>query len=79
MKTFKHYLAEAVKEIPVRIKLATEVSDAVADNIEAEMQRYDVVSFSNPQKTIMQEHPLDFGTKIRKRLSNTRNDQINTL
>jgi hypothetical protein len=67
MKTFKHYLAEAVKEIPVRIKLATEVSDAIADNIEAEMQRYDVVSFSNPQKTIMQEHPLDFGTKIRNR------------
>jgi hypothetical protein len=67
MKTFKHYLAEAVKEIPVRIKLATEVSDAMADNIEAEMQRYDVVSFSNPQKTIMQEHPLDFGTKIRNR------------
>ena len=65
MKTFKHYLAEAVKEIPVRIKLATEVTDDVTNVIEAEMQRYDVVSFGNPQKTIMQEHPLDFGTKIK--------------
>ena len=65
MKSFKQYLAEAVKEIPVRIKLATDVNDDMVDCIEAELQRYDVVSVSNPTKTIMQEHPLDFGTKIK--------------
>lgn len=65
MKSFKQYLAEAVKEIPVRIKLATDVSDDMVDTIESELQRYDVVSVSNPTKTIMQEHPLDFGTKIK--------------
>ena len=65
MKSFKHYLAEAVKEIPVRIKLATEVNDNMVDTVENELQRYDVVSVSKPVKTIMQEHPLDFGTKIK--------------
>jgi hypothetical protein len=65
MKTFRQYLAEAVKEIPMRIKIAGEVSDQITDTIEAELQRYDVVDISKPQKTIMQEHPLDFGTKIR--------------
>ena len=65
MKSFKQYLAEAVKEIPVRIKLATDVNDDMIDCIEAELQRYDVVSIGNPTKTIMQEHPLDFGTKIK--------------
>jgi hypothetical protein len=67
MKSFKHYLAEAVKEIPVRIKLATEVNDNMVDTVENELQRYDVVSVSKPVKTIMQEHPLDFGTKIKNR------------
>jgi hypothetical protein len=67
MKSFKHYLAEAVKEIPVRIKLATEVNDNIVDTVENELQRYDVVSVSKPVKTIMQEHPLDFGTKIKNR------------
>jgi hypothetical protein len=52
MKSFKQYLAEAVKEIPVRIKLATDVNDDMVDCIEAELQRYDVVSVSNPTKTI---------------------------
>jgi hypothetical protein len=65
MKTFKQYLAEAVKEIPVRIKIASDVTDDMMKTIEAELQRYDVVSVGSPQKTIMQEHPLDFGTKIR--------------
>ena len=65
MKTFKQYLAEAVKEIPVRIKVASDVSDDMMNTIDSELQRYDVVSVGTPQKTIMQEHPLDFGTKIR--------------
>ena len=65
MKTFTQYLAEAVKEIPVRIKLATKVTDEMVNTIESELSRYDVVNVGKPAKTIMQEHPLDFGTKIR--------------
>ena len=65
MKTFEQYLAEAVKEIPVRIKLATKVNDDIIQTIESELARYDVVNIAKPVKTIVQEHPLDFGTKIR--------------
>jgi hypothetical protein len=65
MKTFTQYLAEAVKEIPVRIKLATDLTDDMVETIEAELARYDVVNVAKPVKTIVQEHPLDFGTKIR--------------
>jgi len=65
MKTFTQYLAEAVKEIPVRIKLATDLSDDMVETIESELARYDVVNVAKPVKTIVQEHPLDFGTKIR--------------
>ena len=65
MKSFKSYLSEAVKEIPLRIKIAAEVTDDMMNVIETELSRFDVVSVSKPTKTIMQEHPLDFGTKIR--------------
>jgi hypothetical protein len=65
MKSFKAYLSEAVKEIPLRIKVAAEVTDDMMNVIETELSRFDVVSVSKPTKTIMQEHPLDFGTKIR--------------
>ncbi len=65
MKTFTQYLAEAVKEIPVRIKLATDLTDEMIETIESELARYDVVNVAKPVKTIVQEHPLDFGTKIR--------------
>jgi hypothetical protein len=65
MKTFTQYLAEAVKEIPIRIKLATDLTDEMIETIESELARYDVVNVAKPVKTIVQEHPLDFGTKIR--------------
>ena len=65
MKTFTQYLSEAVKEIPIRIKLATDLTDEMIETIESELARYDVVNVAKPVKTIMQEHPLDFGTKIR--------------
>ena len=65
MKTFTQYLSEAVKEIPVRIKLATDLTDEMIETIESELARYDVVNVAKPVKTIVQEHPLDFGTKIR--------------
>jgi hypothetical protein len=65
MKSFKEYLAEAVQENPIRIKIACDVTDDMMDIIERELERYDMVSINKPVKTIMQEHPLDFGTKIR--------------
>ena len=65
MKTFKEYLAEAVQENPVRIKIACDVTDDMMNIIERELERYDIVSINKPVKTIMQEHPLDFGTKVK--------------
>jgi len=65
MKSFKEYLAEAVQENPIRIKIACDVTDDMMDIIERELERYDMVSINKPVKTIMQEHPLDFGTKVR--------------
>jgi len=65
MKSFKEYLAEAVQENPIRIKIACDVTDDMMDIIERELERYDIVSINKPVKTIMQEHPLDFGTKVR--------------
>ena len=65
MKTFKEYLAEAVQENPVRIKIACDVTDDMMNVIERELERYDIVSINKPVKTIMQEHPLDFGTKVK--------------
>ena len=44
MKTFTQYLAEAVKEIPIRIKLATDLTDEMIETIESELARYDVVN-----------------------------------
>lgn len=65
MKSFKQYLSEAVQENPVRIKIACEVTDDMMNIIERELERYDIVSINKPTKTIMQEHPLDFGTKVK--------------
>lgn len=65
MKSFKEYLAEAVQENPIRIKIACDLTDDMMDIIERELERYDMVSINKPVKTIMQEHPLDFGTKVR--------------
>ena len=65
MKSFKEYLAEAVQENPIRIKIACDVTDDMMNIIERELERYDIVSINKPVKTIMQEHPLDFGTKVR--------------
>lgn len=65
MKSFKQYLAEAVQENPVRIKIAGKVTDEMLNMIERELERYDIVSINKPVKTIMQEHPLDFGTKVK--------------
>lgn len=65
MKTFKEYLSEAVQENPIRIKIACDVTDDMMNIIERELERYDLVSINKPVKTIMQEHPLDFGTKVK--------------
>ena len=51
MKTFTQYLAEAVKEIPVRIKLATDLTDDMIETIESELARYDVVNVAKPVKS----------------------------
>ena len=46
MKSFKEYLAEAVQENPIRIKIACDVTDDMMNIIERELERYDIVSIN---------------------------------
>ena len=60
MKNFYQYLAESVKEYKYRIKTVVEVNDDFMDKLETCLAKYDVVSVSNPKKTIIQNYPKDF-------------------
>ena len=64
MKTFKEYLAEAVKEYTFKVKIAGILEDSHLDAMELAMAPYNVVKIGSPKKTIMQEHPLDFPANV---------------
>ena len=64
MKTFKEYLAEAVKEYTFKVKIAGVLEDSHLDAMELAMAPYNVVKIGSPKKTIMQEHPLDFPANV---------------
>ena len=64
MKTFKQYLAEAVKEYTFKVKIAGVLEDSHLDAMELAMAPYNVVKIGSPKKTIMQEHPLDFPANV---------------
>ena len=64
MKTFKDYLAEAVKEYTFKVKIAGILEDEHLSSMERALSRYNVVKMSSPKKTIMQEHPLDFPADV---------------
>ena len=66
MKTFKEYLAEAVKEYTFKVKIAGILEDSHLDAMELAMAPYNVVKIGSPKKTIMQEHPLDFPANVTK-------------
>ena len=64
MKTFKEYLAEAVKEYTFKVKIAGILEDSHLDAMELALAPYNVVKVGSPKKTIMQEHPLDFPANV---------------
>jgi len=64
MKTFKEYLAEAVKEYTFKVKIAGVLEDTHLDAMERALAPYSVVKIGSPKKTIMQEHPLDFPANV---------------
>ena len=64
MKTFKEYLAEAVKEYTFKVKIAGVLEDSHLDAMELALAPYNVVKIGSPKKTIMQEHPLDFPANV---------------
>ena len=64
MKTFKEYLAEAVKEYTFKVKIAGVLEDSHLDAMELALAPYNVVKVGSPKKTIMQEHPLDFPANV---------------
>jgi len=64
MKTFKQYLAEAVKEYTFKVKIAGVLEDSHLDAMELALAPYSVVKIGSPKKTIMQEHPLDFPANV---------------
>jgi hypothetical protein len=60
MKTFYEYLAESNKEYALRIKFATDISEAMLDRMETHLEKYGVKEISKPKKTIAQSNPMDF-------------------
>ena len=64
MKTFKEYLAEAVKEYTFKVHIAGVLEDSHLDAMELALAPYNVVKIGSPKKTIMQEHPLHFPANV---------------
>jgi len=60
MKTFYEYLAESNKEYALRIKFATDISEAMLDKMETHLEKYGVKEITKPKKTIAQSNPMDF-------------------
>ena len=60
MKTFYEYLAESNKEYALRIKFATDITEAMLDRMETHLEKYGVKEISKPKKTIAQSNPMDF-------------------
>ena len=60
MKTFYEYLVESNKEYALRIKFATDITEAMLDRMETHLEKYGVKEISKPKKTIAQSNPMDF-------------------
>lgn len=60
MSVFKKYLAESYKEYNYRIKSILPLTDQAMDMIESVLRKYDLKDITNPRKTPLQEHPLEF-------------------
>lgn len=61
MKSFKEYLMEGdAKQYDYRIKIAGELTPEVVAEIKNRLDKYDVVSISDPKKTPIQKSPTGF-------------------
>lgn len=60
MKTFKEYLAEAVKTYMARIKIAGELPENFEANLKNYMTKYETLNFKKTASTPVQEHPHEF-------------------
>ena len=58
--TFKKYLAEATKQYDFIIKVAGELDENFADNLEVALNKFDVANLTAGKKTPIQNVPLDF-------------------
>jgi len=60
MKTFKEYLAEAVKTYQARIKIAGELPENFESKLKNYMTKYESLQFKKIASTPVQEHPHEF-------------------
>ncbi len=60
MKTFKEYLAEAVKTYQARIKVAGELPENFEAQLKNYMTKYETIEFKKIASTPVQEHPHEF-------------------
>ena len=60
MKTFKEYLAEAVKTYQARIKIAGELPENFETKLKNYMTKYETIEFKKTASTPVQEHPHEF-------------------
>lgn len=58
--SIKQYIAEAEKQYNLRLKTIVPLDDEAMTKIEMAMAKYQPLSISRPNKTIMQRQPLDF-------------------
>lgn len=59
-KSFKDYVADNAREYQLRIKTVSEIGNDEMEMIERVLQKYILLDITQPIKTIMQKHPLDF-------------------
>ena len=62
MKSFKQFLIENEQQYDFRIKVACECDRDMLDRMETALEKWELKSLSKPERTPIQEHPMDFQT-----------------
>ena len=60
MKSFEQYLTESKKIYKFKVRVAGELPEGFADNLEQCLQKYDVSNITAGKRSPIQETPLDF-------------------
>ena len=60
MKSFEEYLTESKKTYKFKVRVAGELPEGFADNLERCLQKYDVSNITAGKRSPIQETPLDF-------------------